>query len=258
MKKVYIPSEEELQKMQDLTKINGIHHNGSIMYKYLLCKVIEALVVEGKLEDKSILEKTYRYFRENPQIAKAICKMYPEEIKFSDYAQNDIDLCINLAVGTTDQSIYSLDNLTHFQKGFGVWSNYQVQKYVIEALYEKLQTNPKYRFEYREPNALLDDIFLANLLDYFAFNGELNKQLTIIEPANALKMDETSFETYNSDRLINALKYDYAKYINQYTARYQMEHSCFPEYFDQDIVKNPDNNVKRLLRFLDRHKKTYQ
>ncbi|MBQ2872952.1 MAG: hypothetical protein IJE89_03025 [Bacilli bacterium] len=260
MKKVYIPSEEELLKMQDLTKVNGIYHNGSIMYKYLLCKVVEALVIEGKLEDRGILEKTYKYFRENPQIAIAICKMYPEEIKFSEYAQNDIRLCEDLLTGALlpDKTIYSLDNLTHFQNGVGVYTNYYIMRSTIETLYEKLTTTPQYRFEYQEPNSLLDSIFSCNLSSY-EFNSQTAEQLVKIEPAHALKLDKNVFNKYNIQRMLtSSLTTVLESYINAYCARYGMERIVFPEYYREDIIKNPDDNVKRLLRYLDRHKRTYQ
>ena len=35
MKKIYIPTDEELHEMQEMTKKNGLY-NGSIIYKYLL------------------------------------------------------------------------------------------------------------------------------------------------------------------------------------------------------------------------------
>ena len=253
MKKVYIPTMDELYKMQDLS-------NGSFTYKYMLCKVIEALVMESKLEEgKSILEDTYRYFRENPQIVTAICRMYPEEITYSQYAMNDIELCRELIRGNIgqDHSIYSLDNLIYFQNGLGVNTNYFVVKEAIEILAKKLPTNPQYRFEYKEPNSLLDDIFLCET-SLYNFDSTTAKNISIIEPINALRLDERLFEEYKGNYLIKTLKGSYGQLIDQYSARYGMETKCFPEYFRQDILTEPDDNVKRLKRYLEQHKRKYQ
>ena len=89
MKKVYVPTMDELYLMQDIS-------NGQSMYKYILIKAIESLIITGiNFKDKGILKKAYKYLRENPNIAYAICSLYPEEIKYSEYAMNDIDLCLN-------------------------------------------------------------------------------------------------------------------------------------------------------------------
>ena len=253
MKEVYIPTMDELYLIQEMT-------NGSFTYKYMLCKVIEALVIDAKIDTgKGILERTHKYFRENPQIATAIGRMYPEEIVSSQYAINDIALCRELIQGNIGQdcSIYSLDNLTYFQNGLGVNTNYFVVKEVIEILSKKLPSNPQYRFEYKEPNSLLDNIFSCKT-SLYDFDSTTAKNISIIEPANALRLDERLFDEYRGDYLIKTLKGSYGTFIDKYSSRYGMETKCFPEYFRQDILTNPDDNVKRLQRYLDRHKRKYQ
>ena len=78
MKKVYIPTMDELYQMQDMT-------NGQSIYKYILIKAIESLVIDGvNYPNKGILKNAYKYLKENPDIAYAICRMYPSEIKYSE------------------------------------------------------------------------------------------------------------------------------------------------------------------------------
>ena len=82
MKKVYIPTMDELYQMQDIT-------DGHSIYKYILIKAIESLIIDGiNYPNKGMLKSAYKYLRENPDIAYAICKLYPEEIKYSEYAKN--------------------------------------------------------------------------------------------------------------------------------------------------------------------------
>ena len=88
MKRVFIPSMNELYQMQDM-KVN--------LYKYLLVKAIELITVQGvNHPGNGILKNTYSYLKEEPCIASAICSMYPEELKHSLIATADIDLCLNL------------------------------------------------------------------------------------------------------------------------------------------------------------------
>ena len=90
MKQVYVPTMDELYLIQD--EVTGYN-----LYKYLLVKAIESLIMEGiNLPNKGILKNAYKYLRENPEIAYAVCRLYPEEIKYSEYARNDMDLCEEL------------------------------------------------------------------------------------------------------------------------------------------------------------------
>ena len=105
MKKVYMPSTKDLYIMQD---------KGMNIYKYLLVKAIESIIMESVVykKNESILLNIYKYLRENIDINLAICSIYPEEIKHSLYAKNDIKLCLKLTSTDyeQDKSIYNLDN----------------------------------------------------------------------------------------------------------------------------------------------------
>ena len=99
MKKVYVPTMDELYQMQDITC-------GHSMYKYILIKAIESLIIDGiNNQNKGILKHAYKYLRENPDIAYAICSLYPEEIKYSEYAKNDTILCLDLIMAQTPATI---------------------------------------------------------------------------------------------------------------------------------------------------------
>ena len=158
MKQVYIPTMDELYLIQD--KVTGYN-----LYKYLLVKAVESLIMEGiNLPNKGILKNAYKYLRENPEIAYAICRLYPEEIKYSEYAQNDIDLCEELITNEDlqERTIYNLDNLHHFENGLGVLSNREILITTAKLLSRELPKNPRYRFEYKE-NTLLDNIFTCSI-----------------------------------------------------------------------------------------------
>lgn len=156
VKKLYIPSEEELREMYSLV--------GDYMYTYLKIKAIEALIVEGvNYPNKGILKSTYKYLKEDEDIAHAVGMMFPEEIKYSDIAQNDIKLCQQLIMGKEDNSLTSLNNLAYFNNGAGVLSNNLIVNQTIDLLAKGLRQNPKYRFTYVN-SLLLDDIFARRLV----------------------------------------------------------------------------------------------
>lgn len=246
MKKVYIPTDDELYKMQEIS-------SGSTLYEYLLAKVIEVLVLKASLEgnEKGILERTYKCFREHPEIAYGICKMYPEEITTSITAQNDIALCRELIKQTNDNSIYSLDSLSYFEQGVGVNHSKGVIDDTLDILLEKLPNTPKYRFEYKEPNTLLDDIFGCNLDNRFITHTRAIK-LATIEPAYFVKLQSLKQQLENSP----GHTIDFT--INKYVSKYGMGKQVYPEYYRHDIICNPDKQVKRLIRCLHTHKKHYQ
>ena len=88
MKEVFMPSMDELYQMQELN-VN--------LYKYILIKAIESLVCNGlNYPSEGIFKNAPRYLRENSEIARTICSMYPDEMIYSDYARNDVELAIRL------------------------------------------------------------------------------------------------------------------------------------------------------------------
>lgn len=243
MKKIYIPTEEELYKMQEMS-------NGSSLYQYLLAKVIEVLVLESKLEEseKGILERTYKIFRENPEIAHGICRMYPEEINSSIVAKNDIQLCKYLIRSKSDNSIYGLDNLAYFENG--VQTANSVIETTLDILINKLPKTPKYRFEYKEPNTLLDKIFGCELNGYIP--NSIAIKLAAVEPAHAVKLNQLKQQFENTPGHTIDLP------ISNYVSVYGMGNQFYPEYYRHDIICHPDDQVKRLIRCLNTHKRKYQ
>ena len=105
MKNVFIPSMDDLYKMQDM------HIN---ILPYLYAKAIERLCIEYNNYPKmgSILRNEYKYLREDPVIAKAICMMYPSEIMYSDIVKYDAGLAMKLISEPNNNDIYRLDNIS--------------------------------------------------------------------------------------------------------------------------------------------------
>ena len=206
MKKIFIPSMDDLYKMQDM------HIN---ILPYLYAKAIERLCIEYNNYPKmgSILRNEYKYLREDPVIAKAICMMYPSEIMYSDIVKYDTGLAMKLISEPKNNDIYRLDNISYF--GNNLDSNLLIQKEVIRILYNEIYSNPKYRFEYRNSN-ILDDI--------------TKKQLGYIEPYYGL----------DSDMLSNMME----RYVNRYGIDYMSN--------NKDILTNQTIEVKRLFRCIDR------
>ncbi len=249
MKKVYMPTMDELYQMQDL---------GADVEKYLLVKAIESLALEGRVLTArgGIFKLAYKYLRENPEIAYAICRMYPEEIKYSEIAQNDIRLLWDL-LGQSEkpqdasgkqfyQTIYDLDNLAHFEHGAGMLMNQRTVRYTIEELDKKLPKVPEYRFDYR-PNSLLDNIFSCNLpID--TINRFIYK-LTKIEPGYALKVEKQRLDKEPIGR-----KAILREGMKDYIKRYGIEITHYRKFEQRDILTNPDTNVKRLLKCIKEHK----
>lgn len=248
-KKIYVPNEEELYTMQEM---------GVNVYNYLLAKVIELLILEGvKYPKKGILKTAYKYFRENPDIAYPICKMYPNELQHSQIARNEVPLCLDILNQDDDKSIYRLDNLIHFDEG--VQTNTQVSEEVISVLGRELFYTPQYRFEYKSSeyignrvvdNIILDNIFSVNYDTNFISNEEVYHNLMTIEPAYALKINDKIF---NSSRFIETRENALRKSVGNYLSRYNLIGKN-SEYLGQDILSNPNENTKRLIRCIKNNK----
>ncbi|MBQ8193009.1 MAG: hypothetical protein IJZ46_02950 [Bacilli bacterium] len=236
MKKVYMPSMNELYKMQDM---------GANIYKYLFAKAVEAIVLQGiNSEDKEILNNTYKYLRENPYMAYSICMMYPNEIKNSEIAMLETSLCLNL-LEKRQSPVSNLDYLSYFDNS--VLNNTMVLRTTISMLDDELKRNPKYRFEYKD-NILLDRIINREITNHDTkFNRELLISLLNIEPAYGVIFSRSSFESCNLDKngCVSVSVHDYAK-------RYYIPIDLGDEYFGKDILTNPDADVKRLIRCINR------
>lgn len=220
MKKVYIPTEEELERMHYLI--------GDYMYTYYKVKAIESLIVDGvNYPNKGILKSAYKYLKEDPDIAHAIGMMFPEEIKYSEMAQDDTLLCQKLISEEEDTSIYRLDNLAYFENGILVLDNCSVVDKTINTLTSKLPSNPKYRFTYVN-SSLLDNIFARKLTTF-------SRKLITIEPAYVLTSGFNS-KRDEEEHLMFGLR--------EYADRYDMR--LYP--------RRDEKEVKKLIKCINHNK----
>ena len=245
MKQVYMPTQDELYIMQD---------RGLNIYKYLLVKAIESIIMDAKVYNNNgsrILENVYKYLREDPYIVYSICRMYPEEIPYSDIAKNDTTLCLQLTSPeyNRDNSIYNLDNLSYFEDGICVLSNRFVMDQTIKTLIEKLPNSPRYRFEYRK-NKLLDSIFNCELDSIFLTTPMI--ELAKIDPAYILRYNDT--ELNNLFQSKETQNFTLNELVNIYGNRYGIPTYDCNYYKNQDILTNPEPEVKRLLKCINQRK----
>lgn len=236
MKKIFMPSMDELYKMQDV---------GANIYKYLFAKAVESIVLHGiNSDDKEILKNTYKYLRENPYMAYSICMMYPSEIKNSEIAMLETRLCLNL-LEKRQNSASNLDYLSYFDNS--VLNNSLLLRTVVSMLEDELKRNPRYRFEYKD-NILLDRILNRAVAEHDTkFDKELLISLLNIEPAYGTLFCESLFDLCNLNKngCIRASVSDYA-------ARYYIPVDLGDEYYGKDILTNPDTEVRRLLRCINK------
>ena len=252
-KEVYVPTEEQLYQMQDM---------GANVYKYLLVKAIETLTMDGvkyNNKHKKILKNAYKYLRDNPEIAYAICKMYPEETIYSETAREDIDLAMDIMLKSEDRTIYQLDNLVYFEND--VLNNCNVGEQAIYILRSKLPVTPQYRFEYKDfifleydksnhpilkYNKLLNDIFGCKYGIPRFEKKEVVENLITIEPAYALRYEEQ----LGTDA-VGLLRAG----VNAYARRYGISNDAGYEYNKKDILTNPNEEVKRLVKCINNGEK---
>lgn len=234
-KKIYVPTTDDLYIMQDL---------GANIYQYLLIKTVESLIIEGlKYKNKGMLKSAYKYIRENPDIAHAICLLYPQELEYSECAKYDVLLCESLISRKNSASIYELDNLSKFKPI--IQNNISILNKVISCLGEELPNNPKYRFTYKS-SELLDNIFGVKLDNYHMITPSNYECLSAIEPAYALKfLNELSV-----DEIKKLLKYG----MNKYLERYGLDRTIGYEYANKDVLTSPDTNIKRLIKCINQNK----
>lgn len=260
MKEVFVPSMDELYQMQELN-VN--------LYKYILIKAIESLVCNGlNYPSEGIFKNAPRYLRENSEIARTICSMYPDEMIYSDYARNDVELAIRL-MNSREKSEPGLDHLCRFDTN--VLNNPVILKNAILLLEKELNENPKYRFEYagmdlaylnKGAGRLIDYIFSRNIGDYELMyisgktRNDIVKSIINIEPAYAISLPMDYFKKYPAyvpDKSDVSIMLDEG--INNCAGRYGISMDAGYEYYGKDILTNPDQNVKRLLKCIkDRNK----
>lgn len=259
MKEVFMPSMDELYQMQD---------RGANVYKYILVKAIESIICYGlNYPSKGMLKNAYKYLREDLEISRAVCTLYPEEMEFSEVSSYDGVLCDRI-VTSSECKPCGLDNLCRFNSDVTL-DHLRLAKIII-FLEKEISKNPKYRFEYigydstffkRGANRLLDDIFGRKISDKELmfmlrdFRENTVDALTKIEPAYAISLADCFFlrcfgdepDKIRTERLYTG--------INSYAERYGISSTVGTEYFRKDILTNPDTNVKRLLKCInDRNK----
>ena len=235
MKEMYVPTMDELYLMQDM---------GSNIYRYLVAKVVERLILEGvNTPAKGMLKSTYKYLRENYDVASAICSLYPEEMQYSEILKYDSSFCLKL-IEEPKPLDRSLDNLSYFDEG--TLSNVSVMNKTITRLNKVLIDNPKYRFTYKQ-SKLLDDIFLGRVnLDTIGYDEKI--LLASIEPAYLVKY----FEYYSSllkgtktpDEVLKTSIFDYCH-------RYDIANWLGQKYRNKDILTNQPTEVKRLIKCIN-------
>lgn len=240
MKKVYIPTEEELQQLNYL----GINP-----YNYLLSKTVETLIMEDIIYGEiDMLDIAYEQLSEFPELVYSICKIYPEAIASSELASKNIDLArlLTKKIIREDKTIYQLDNLSYFDQESDVISDIIVIENTVKNLSEHLTSTPRYRFDYRGPNILLDNIFSCELpIDFLS--TDLYDDLISIDPIYITKLGidlDKEKRNYSQKK-----SFGLSRGLIRYLSRYNMEE---PNSNDQQ------EKTKKLIRYLDSHKQNYQ
>lgn len=235
MKEMYVPTMDELYLMQDM---------GSNIYRYLVAKVVERLILEGvNTPAKGMLKSAYKYLRENYDVASAVCTLYPEEMQYSEILKYDPSFCLKL-IGEPKPLDTSLDNLSYFDEG--TLSNVSVMNKTITRLNKVLIDNPKYRFTYKQ-SKLLDDIFLGRVnLDNIGYDEKM--LLTSIEPAYLVKYYQNYLKSFEGTKdLKQVLEYG----IFDFCYRYNVSNWLGSEYKGKDILTNQPTEVKRLIKCIN-------
>lgn len=247
MKKVYIPTDEVLQKMQDLA-------GAEYLYSYILVKAVESIVMNKSL-DKNLLEDETKSIREDYYIQQAICYLYPEQVAYSESMQMESNFALDLLRKQSSNIIYNIDRIRHFDP-MTLYSSDVVMK-VISILTKELPNEPTYRFEYKD-NQLLDSIFGCELdklrerlycsPTYFRRELYFLNDLIKIEPAYGILLPDEAF-TSLVDRGASLLSG-----INCYKSRYDIYQTIGNEYYNQDILTNPDDKVKKLMKHIKKQR----
>lgn len=238
MKEVFMPSMDELYKMQDM---------GADIKLYLYAKAIEALCIEYNNFPRkgSILEREFKYIREDEKITQAVCMMYPREMEFTEVSRYNPVLAKQLITRKESRDIYRLDNISSFY----TCASDGLTSEVVKILSKELPDNPKYRFEYRQikRNSVLDDIFMGKInIDNMCLfmNNEQRKNfigaLSTIEPYYVMQLMDS--ENKNS-----LLRLAVIEYINRYGFNYMSYNNK-----QEDILTNQSTEVKRLFRCIKR------
>jgi hypothetical protein len=237
MKKVYIPTEEDLHDLENF---------GVNTYYYLITKTIESLVMADVIyEEEDMLDMAYEEFSDFPQIIYALAKMYPEKIIESDRASRDVELCKKIipTFAQNDKSVYGLDQMQNFKEE--ILQNPEVMESIIKTLAIQLPKSPRYRFEYQGPNDTLDQIFACETNTENMDSNTL-KILATLEPMYFIK---------NKKGII--LPDVAANAITQYANLYGVK-AYGVRFNDLTSLANNNERKNRLIRRLNIHKQYYR
>lgn len=247
MKKVYIPTDEVLQKMQDLA-------GAGYLYRYMLVKAVESIVMNKSL-DRNLLEDETKSIREDYYIQKAICYLYPEQVAYSENMQMESSFALDLLKKRSSNIIYNIDSIRHFDP-MTLYSSDVVRK-VISILTQELPNEPTYRFEYKD-NQLLDSIFGCELnklrerlycsSTYFISEQYFLNDLIGIDPAYGILLPDEAFASQVNRA--TSLQSGISKYHN----RYDISSVVGYDYNGQDILTNPDDKVKKLMKYIKKQR----
>ena len=214
-KSLSLPKAEELVQMEGYQDIN--------VYKYLLVKTVEKLVIEGKL-----IKNIDNDLKDNNEIINSICYLYPQELLYSSASHYDVTLCNRLLTKEEDKSIRNLDYLADFAQE--VQLNYDIMVKAIDILYEKLPKEPTYRFNYNA-SLTLDRLFGVDLLYFDKYNSNMIDKLMYIDPLYGIKKDNI-YGSLDKGKFIDA--------IEEYAYRYGIPYE----------VKNDQEKSKKLIKYL--------
>lgn len=244
MKKLYVPTMEELYTMQDM---------GANVYKYLMIKAVESIVLEGKnYPSKGILKNAYKYVQEDPYLSYMISLMYPSEVQYSKISQDNISLVSRL-IGEQEptRTIYNLDRLVMFSDK--TLQDPNVIDGVLSVLNANIDVTPQYRFDYKY-NELLERIFSTKLAKGLEMNSfDPTDILAKIEPGYALALTDEFFKGTSREKILkNAIDAYATRYgfINPTTLDYDLE-EINPE------TKLDSKEAKRLIRCINHNTNRY-
>lgn len=243
-KPLYIPTEEDIYKLQKIKEANGI--NKVDIYGYLVAKTIEKLII-----DYNFLRYKDIPVTDIPEVIHGICYVYNQEIYNSEYAKYDADLCHKILGQNIDNSITILDKLNMFAPS--VEFNRTTISMVLDILDEKLKDNPKYRFTYND-SQLLNAIFGVDYSEFLSQPYHNMVKLIHLDPIYALK--------FNSQKLIPEFKDPDERLINyrlgillddgirRYKQRYDLGEYVGYDYEQEDMTNPKNEQVKKLIKYL--------
>ena len=243
-KPIYIPTEEDILKMQQIKMANDI--NKVDIYGYLVAKVIEKLII-----DHNFLRYSDIPVVDIPEVVHGVCYIYPKEIYHSEMAKYDADLCNSILNQKNSEGLRKLDCLSMFAPS--VQFNRATISRTLDTLDTKLNDDPKYRFTY-EPNGLLDAVFGVDYVEFLSQPYHNMKKLIGIDPIYALKLNKRKLMPdiiCPDERIINyRLGTLLEDGIRKYKERYDLGEYIGYDYEGEDMTNPQNEQVKKLIKYL--------